>query len=73
MNEKQMEKLVDNLLKYLPLFYQKVTTPEEATSKQRLNIHYQILGVLEHYDDLPISLYWKEITHIQTQHDGSNR
>ncbi|MCE7698793.1 MAG: MarR family transcriptional regulator [Methanobacterium paludis] len=61
MNETQMEKLVDNLLKYLPLFYQKVTTPEEATSKQRLNIHYQILGVLEHYDDLPISHIGKKL------------
>ncbi len=61
MDEPQMEEMVNNLVRYFPIFYQKITTPEEATSKQRLNIHYQILGILEHYNDLPISYIGKKL------------
>lgn len=54
MNDEKMNEMVNNLLIHLPLFYQGVTR-QDLNSKQRLTAHYQILGVLEHYEGLKMS------------------
>ena len=66
MNEQKMNELVNSILIYLPLFYKKITTPNEAhvknSSYKRANMeHYQILGILEHHNNLPISEIGKKL------------
>ena len=55
-----MDKLVNSLLIYMPMFYKKLTTSNEidikkSSYKKRTSDQYQILGLLEHYKYLPIS------------------
>lgn len=61
-----MDELADSILIYLPLFYKKITTPkvsdiEKSNYKRRTLEHYQILGVLEHHNNLAISEIGKRL------------
>lgn len=60
MNQQEMDRLIDSLLIYMPMFYKKLTTSKEtdiakSSYKKRTADQYQILGLLEHYKYLPIS------------------
>lgn len=66
MDNKKMDELADSILIYLPLFYKKITTPKESdidktNYKKRTLEHYQILGILEHHNNLPISEIGKKL------------
>ncbi len=66
MDDEKMDRLVDSLLIYLPMFYKKITTPEKmdlkkSSYKKKTADHYQILGLLEHYNHLPISEIGKKL------------
>lgn len=66
MNDEKMDHLVDSLLIYLPMFYKKITTAKETDLKKssynkRTTDHYQILGLLEHYNYLSISEIGKRL------------
>lgn len=56
MKKERIEKMLDDFLVYYPVFYQKVTSSKEFRSKQTSPSYYQILGVLMHYESLPISV-----------------
>jgi len=51
-----MDDMLDNLLIYFPIFYQRLTTSKEINQKQKLLAYYQILGTLKHKGKLPISV-----------------
>lgn len=60
MKQEEMDRLIDSLLIYMPMFYKKLTTSKEtdltkSSYKKRTADQYQILGLLEHYKFLPIS------------------
>lgn len=60
MNEEKMDRLINSLLIYMPMFYKKLTTSKEtdlkkSSYKKRTTDQYQILGLLEHYKYLQIS------------------
>lgn len=66
MNDEKMDHLVDSLLIYMPMFYKKITTAKDtdlkkSSYKKRTADHYQILGLLEHYNHLPISEIGKRL------------
>ena len=66
MNDEKMDRLVDSLLIYMPMFYKKITTAKDtdlkkSSYKKRTADHYQILGLLEHYNHLPISEIGKRL------------
>jgi DNA-binding MarR family transcriptional regulator len=60
MKQLEMDRMIDSLLIYMPMFYKKLTTAKEtdikkSSYKKRTMDQYQILGLLEHYKYLPIS------------------
>ncbi len=66
MDEEKMDELVDSILIYLPLFYKKITSLnnsnlEDSCYKKKATDHYQILGLLEHHNNLPISEIGKRL------------
>lgn len=64
MEEKEFEKLVDNLLIYYPLFYRKIKTsmnPEKTLKYGKTDGYYQILGMLMISGPLPISQIGKQL------------
>ncbi len=66
MKQQEMDRLVDSLLIYMPMFYKKLTTAKEtdikkSSYKKRTSDQYQILGLLEHYNHLPISEIGKKL------------
>lgn len=56
MEKERMKKMLDDFLVYFPVFYQKVISSKDFHSKQTSASYYQILGVLEHNESLPISV-----------------
>lgn len=66
MKQKELDRLVDSLLIYMPMFYKKLTTAKKSdlkksSYKKRTSDQYQILGLLEHYNHLPISEIGKKL------------
>lgn len=61
MKDENIDEILDNLLIYLPLFYQKAIKPENPDIKQKHQVYYQILGILEHYNNMPISHLGKRL------------
>lgn len=61
MKDENIDEILDNLLIYLPLFYQKAIKPKNQDIKQKHQVYYQILGILEHFDNLPISHLGKRL------------
>ena len=58
MQEKEFEKMVDNILIYYPLFYRKIKTSinhEKHSKYSKPTGYYQVLGILTHIGPLPIS------------------
>ncbi|WP_394700847.1 MarR family winged helix-turn-helix transcriptional regulator [uncultured Methanobacterium sp.] len=56
-NEKmKMETMLDDLLIYFPIFYQKVRTSKDFKEKQTSAAYYQIMGLLMDQGSLPISV-----------------
>lgn len=56
-NEKvKMETMLDDLLIYFPIFYQKVRTSKDFKEKQTSAAYYQIMGLLMDLGSLPISV-----------------
>ncbi|MEL7671299.1 MarR family transcriptional regulator [Methanobacterium sp.] len=58
MQEKEFEKMVDNILIYYPLFYRKIKTSinhEKHSKYSKPTGYYQVLGILIHVGSLPIS------------------
>jgi DNA-binding MarR family transcriptional regulator len=56
MEEKRIERMLDDFLIYFPVFYQKVISSKDFHNKQTSASYYQILGVLMHQESLPISV-----------------
>jgi DNA-binding MarR family transcriptional regulator len=56
MDKERTEKMLDDFLVYFPVFYQKVISSKDFHSKPTSPSYYQILGVLEHNESLPISV-----------------
>lgn len=56
MEKERISEMLDDLLVYYPIFYQKVISSKEFRSKQTTPSYYQILGILMHFDSLPISV-----------------
>ncbi|BDZ67746.1 MarR family winged helix-turn-helix transcriptional regulator [Methanobacterium ferruginis] len=56
MEEKSIERMLDDFLIYFPVFYQKVISSKDFHNKQTSASYYQILGVLMHQESLPISV-----------------
>ena len=57
MNDKEFEKMVDNILIYYPLFFRKIKTSineEKSLKYGRAEGYYQILGILINSGPLPI-------------------
>jgi DNA-binding MarR family transcriptional regulator len=66
MNQQEMDRLIDSLLIYMPMFYKKLTSSKETDIKKsgykkRTADQYQILGLLEHYKYLSISEIGKKL------------
>ena len=58
MQEKEFEKMVDNILIYYPLFYRKIKTSinhEKHSRYSKPTGYYQVLGILIHLGPLSIS------------------
>lgn len=52
----KMETMLDDLLIYFPIFYQKVRTSKDFKEKQTSAAYYQIMGLLMDLGSLPISV-----------------
>ena len=52
----QVRDMLDDLLIYVPIFYQKVRTSKDFKNKQTSAAYYQIMGLLMHRGSLPISV-----------------
>nr|WP_321423428.1 MarR family transcriptional regulator [uncultured Methanobacterium sp.] len=52
----KMETMLDDLLIYFPIFYQKVRTSKDFKEKQTSAAYYQIMGLLMDQGSLPISV-----------------
>ncbi len=52
----KMETMLDDLLIYFPIFYQKVRTSKDFKNKQTSAAYYQIMGLLMDLGSLPISV-----------------
>jgi DNA-binding MarR family transcriptional regulator len=52
----KMETMLDDLLIYFPIFYQKVRTSKDFKEKQTSAAYYQIMGLLMDMGSLPISV-----------------
>jgi len=52
----QIRDMLDDLLIYVPIFYQKVRTSKDFKNKQTSAAYYQIMGLLMHRGSLPISV-----------------
>jgi DNA-binding MarR family transcriptional regulator len=64
MNEKEFEKMVDNILIYNQLFYRKIKTSintEKSLKYGRTEGYYQILGILVSLGPLPISKIGRQL------------
>ena len=52
----KMETMLDDLLIYFPIFYQKIRTSKDFKNKQTSAAYYQIMGLLMDQGSLPISV-----------------
>lgn len=64
MNDKEFEKMVDNILIYYPLFHRKIKisiSEKKSLKYGRADRYYQILGILVRLGPLPISEIGKQL------------